>query len=229
MSITYYPDLEQGSIEWLTARLGILTASQMKHVITSSLKSANNDKSRAIMWELLSQRINAYIEESYFSDDMMRGIEDEIDAVAIYSKNYAPVDVMGFITNDKWGFTLGYSPDGLVGDNGLVECKSRNQKLQTKTIVDYVSNETIDPDFMIQCQTGLLVSEREWIDLISYCSGMPMATVRVYPDATIQAAIIVAASEFEKQLQEAMVKYNKVLSSGARLIATERKIEEEMR
>ena len=227
--ITYYPGLEQGSIEWMDARLGILTASQVKHVITPTLKSAANDKSKAIMWELLSQRITAHIEPSYWSDDMLRGIEDEIDAVSIYSKNYAQIDTMGFITNDKWGFTLGYSPDGLVGNPGLVECKSRNQKLQTKTIVDYVAADTIDPDFMIQCQTGLLVSEREWIDLISYCSGMPMATVRVYPDATIQAAIIVAASEFEKQLQEAMGKYNKVLASSARLIATERKIVEEMR
>jgi hypothetical protein len=135
---------------------------------------------------------------------------------------------VGFITNDKWGFTIGYSPDGLVGDHGQIECKSRNQKLQVRTLVDYVPDDLIDPDFMIQVQTGLLVSERDWCDLVSYSSGLPMATVRVYANAKIQDAILDAATAFEARLAVARNKFNAVLASKARLIPTERKVYQEM-
>jgi len=192
------------------------------------LKPASNDKERAHLYELLAQRITGYVEPRYISDDMLRGMEDEIEARLQYAKTYAPVQEVGFITNDKWGFTIGYSPDSLVGDDGLIECKSRNHKHQIRTLVDYVSADTIDPDYMIQCQTGLLVSERKWIDLVSYCGGLPMATVRVYPDEKIQTAIIDAASSFETRLNDAYDKYNATLLSEARLIPTKRKIIQEM-
>jgi hypothetical protein len=159
---------------------------------------------------------------------MLRGMDEEIEAVALYSKSYAPVTTVGFVTNDKWGFVLGYSPDGLVGGEGQVECKSRNQKLQIRTLVDYVSVDTIDPDFMIQAQTGLMVTERAWCDLISYCCGLPMATVRVFPDTTMQTAILDAASAFEARLAKAYHTYTRVLTSKVRLIPTERKIYQEM-
>jgi hypothetical protein len=226
--ITYHDAVEQGSAEWLALRCGLLTASEMKLIVTPTLKAASNDKERAHLYELLAQRITGYVEPRYISDDMLRGMEDEIEARLQYAKTYAPVQEVGFITNDKWGFTLGYSPDSLVGDDGLIECKSRNQKHQIRTLVDYVSADTIDPDYMIQCQTGLLVSERQWCDLVSYCGGLPMATVRVYSDEKIQAAIIDAATAFEKRLSEAHKKYEATLYSGARLIQTERKIIQEM-
>lgn len=227
--IKYHAEVTQGSEEWAALRCGILTASEMKLIVTPTLKAASNDKERAHMYELLAQRITGYVEPSYISDSMLRGMEDEIEARLQYHKTYAPVEEVGFITNDKWGFTIGYSPDALVGDDGLIECKSRNQKYQIMTLCNYVSADTIDPDFMIQCQTGLLVSERKWIDLVSYCGGLPMATVRVLPDEKIQAAIIDAATAFEKRLSEAQAKYESVVASKTtRLIPTERKIIQEM-
>jgi len=226
--ITYHDAVEQGSAEWLALRCGLLTASEMKLIVTPTLKAASNDKEKAHMWELLAQRITGYVEPRYISDDMLRGMEDEIEARLQYAKTYAPVQEVGFITNDKWGFTIGYSPDSLVSDDGLIECKSRNQKNQIRTLVDYVSADTIDPDYMIQCQTGLLVSERKWIDLVSYCGGLPMATVRVFSKPEIQDAIIEAATAFEKRLNEAHEKYEKTILLSPRLIPTERKIIQEM-
>lgn len=228
MSITYHDNVTQGSEEWLAMRCGLLTASEMKLIVTPTLKAASNDKERAHLYELLAQRITGYVEPRYISDDMLRGMEDEIDARLQYSKHYAKVTECGFITNDKWGFTIGYSPDGLVGDDGQIECKSRNQKYQIRTLCEYVSADTIDSDYMIQVQTGLLVTERKWCDLVSYCGGLPMATVRVYPDEAIQTAILAAATAFHSRLSAAYVKYEAVLASKARLIATERKIYEEM-
>lgn len=226
--IAYYADMVQGSEEWAAARCGLLTASEMHLIVTPKLKAASNDKERGHLYELLAQRITRYVEPRYISDDMLRGKDDEIDAVVLYCKTYATVYECGFVTNDKWGFTIGYSPDGLVGADGQVECKSRNQKYQIRTLVDYVSADAIDPDFMIQAQTGLMVTERSWCDLISYCGGLPMATVRVFPDATMQAAILDAARAFEARLAKAYATYEAVMASSARLLPTERKIYQEM-
>ena len=208
-------------------RCGLLTASEMKLIITPTLKPANNDKEKAHLYELLAQRITGYVEPSYISDAMLRGINDEVEASNVYHEHYAPVERVGFVTNDKWGFHIGYSPDGLVGDDGLIECKSRNQKYQLRTIIEYAADNKIDPDFMIQVQTGLLVTERKFCDLVSYCGGLPMVTVTVEPDEKIQAAIIEAATAFEARLQAAKAKYDALLASGD-MIPTERKIEQEM-
>jgi len=226
--IIYYKEMIQGSEAWHSIRCGLPTASEMKLLVTPTLKVAANEKERAHMWELLAQRLTKHVEPRYISDDMLRGQEDEIEAVALYAKTYEPIERVGFITNDRWGFTIGYSPDALVGADGLVECKSRGQKYQIQTIVDYVSADKIDPDFMIQVQTGLMVSERKWCDLISFCGGLPMATVRVYPDEKIQTAILGAVTAFEERLAIAMRKYGEVVSSSKRLIPTIRRITEEI-
>lgn len=229
--IRIYTDLIQGSDEWLAARCGLLTASEMKLIITPTLKVASNDKERAHLYELLAQRITGYVEPHYISDDMLRGQEDEWEAVRVYAENYAPVERVGFITNDKWGFTIGYSPDGLIGDDGLIECKSRRQKYQVQTIVENVLTDgaqTIPPEYAIQVQTGLLVSEREWTDFVSYSGGLPMAVIRCFPIPEVQDAILNAAAEFEARLAKKLVDYRAALESDARLIPTERRIEMEM-
>lgn len=221
--IHYHADLIQGSDEWLAARRGLLTASEMRLIITPTLKVAKNEKASAHLYELLAQRITGYVEPRYVSDDMLRGQVDEIEARALYAKHYAPVREMGFITNDEWGFTLGYSPDGLVGDDGLIECKSRRQKFQAETII---AGEMPD-EYMIQVQTGLLVTGRRWCDFISYCGGMPMVTIRVPADDAIQDAIIEAATDFELRLSKMEEAYQTSLLGG-RHIPTERRIEQEM-
>lgn len=228
MTIIYHKEMVQGSEEWAAARCGLLTASEMHLIVTPTLKAASNDKERGHLYELLAQRITRYVEPSYVSDSMLRGMDDEVEALEVYAKHYAKIERVGFVTNDKWGFTIGYSPDCLVGKDGQVECKSRNQKYQIRTLVEYVPADLIDPDFVIQVQTGLMVSERDWCDQTSYCGGLPMATVRVFPDEKVQAAILAAAQGFEARLRIAKDKFEAVLASKARLISTERKIREEM-
>ena len=150
MGITVHENLIQGSDEWLQQRCGLLTASEMKHIITPTLKVADNDKTRTHLWELLFQRLTGYVEPQYVSDDMLRGRDDEIEARMQYGKHFAPVTEIGFITNDRWGFTIGYSPDALVGDDGLIECKSRRGKYQVQTIAE----DEVPAEYMIQLQTG---------------------------------------------------------------------------
>lgn len=222
--IEYWPDVEQGSEEWHALRCGILTASEMKLILTPTLKAANNDKDRQHLYELLGQRITQYVEPRYISDDMLRGVEDEINARIEYSEHYAPVTECGFITNDFLGFTIGYSPDGLVGDYGLIECKSRRQKYQIETIL----SGKVPDEHILQCQTGLMVSGRQWLDFVSRCAGLPLFVCRVYPDQKIIDAIACAASAFEERIQIAMEKYNDWRDNQAILIDTKREVEQEI-
>jgi hypothetical protein len=225
---TYHPDLIQGSDEWRAVRCGLLTASEMKLIITPTLKIASNDKERAHLYELLAQRITKFVEPAYVSDDMLRGQEDEIMARALYHEHYHPVEGVGFVTNDKWGFLLGYSPDGLVGANGLIECKSRRQKFQVETMIECVPTHEVPTDYLIQHQTGLLVADdREWIDFISYSGGWPMIIIRVHPDHEVQDAIVNAAGAFERRLAEKHEKY-KATASAMAFLPTERRVEEEI-
>lgn len=226
--ITFHAEFDQGSEQWLQARCGLLTASEMKLIVTPTLKMASNDKERAHLFELLAQRITGFVEPQYVSDAMLRGQEDELYARAEYEKHFAPVQTCGFITNSRYGFTLGYSPDGLVGADGLIECKSRMQKHHLATLLDNVPAATCPDDFLIQCQTGLLVSERQWLDFISYCAGMHMCVIRVWPDDKVQAAILEAAAAFEARLAKRLAEYADLLASDARLVPTERRIEQEM-
>lgn len=222
--IRYYHDLIQGTDEWLKERCGLLTASEMRLIITqATLKRASNEKERAHLWELLSQRITKRPpEQPYQSQDMLRGHAEEAEARYLYGLHYAPVETCGFVTNDKWGFTIGYSTDGLVGDDGLIECKSRVAKYHVETMVDYLPNGLIPEEFRIQVQTGLLVTERAWCDFISYSNGMPMTTIRVEPDPVYQEAIIAAATGFENRLTDKLIAFGAACAADeARLIPTE--------
>lgn len=220
MTIEYFPDIVQGTDEWFEARRGLLTASEMKRIITpAKLQYASNDKERSHVYEIAAQRITGFVEAGYLGDDMIRGHEEEVLCTAAYAAKYGEVQKMGFITNDKWGFKIGYSTDGLVNADGQIENKSRCQKYQIETIID----NAMPADFLIQVQTGLLVTERSWCDFNSYCGGMPMFTIRIYPDQRVQEAIIAAAQTFEDRVKMMIDKYNMHLAMpGGRYIPTER-------
>jgi hypothetical protein len=221
--ITHHPEIIQGTDAWHKLRLGRLTASSMNAVM--SAKTLKPTKAEGHLFDLLAQRITGHVEPQFISDDMLRGQADEIEARALYARHYAPVTELGFITRDFDDFTLGYSPDGLVGDDGLIECKSRRQKYQTETIIA----GAVPIEHVLQCQAGLLISGRQWLDYVSYCAGMPMAVIRVWPDETVQAAIVEAALVFEEALADRLEAYRDALSAdGARLVATERRIETEI-
>lgn len=224
MTITYHKDLIQGSDEWYAIRCGLLTASEMKNIITpAKLQYSSNEKERTHLYEIAAQRVTKYVEPTYVSDDMLKGKENEIYAREVYSKNYAPVESVGFITNDRWGFTIGYSPDGLIGDDGSMESKSRRQKYQFETI----ATDVIPVEYSIQLQTGLLVSERKWLDFVSYHGGMPMLVKRVYPDPIVQTAILQAATIFHEKLDAVIAEFHKRVDIGS-FKMTERIIEEEI-
>jgi hypothetical protein len=122
---------------------------------------------------------------------------------------------------DDWGFRIGYSPDGLVGDDGLVEVKSRRPKKQLTTLL----SDEVPAENMAQLQCGLLVSGREWIDYISYCGGMPLYVKRVLPSDKWFTAITTAVAQFEDTAAEMVAAYQTATQGRP---ATERVVEMEM-
>lgn len=127
------------------------------------------------------------------SSDMWRGVMDEPIARAHYAEHHAPVIETGFMVLERDGVRLGYSPDGLVGGDGLIEIKSRRAKTHLTTIL----TDTVPAANMAQLQCGLLVSGREWIDYVSWCGGMPMHVIRVHPDQRWFDAITAAVEAAE--------------------------------
>ncbi|MEA5453263.1 YqaJ viral recombinase family protein [Sinomonas sp. JGH33] len=216
MTLHIYDDIEQGSEQWHAVRRGIVTASVMSQLITpKTIKPAANETSRALTMSLVAERITGYTEPTYQSDDMLRGTLCEPIARDLYSEHYEPVTRVGFMIHEADGFKLGYSPDGLVGDEGLIEIKAPRQKTHLATIL---GNE-VPLEHMAQIQTGLLVSGRDWLDFISYCGGMPLYTHRVFPDTRWFDAIKAAVKAFEKAATEMVEKY---LKSTEGLPSTER-------
>jgi predicted phage-related endonuclease len=200
---TYHNNIEQGTPEWHDLRRGVLTSTAIKTLITPTGKLADNDKTRAHVYEVAAQRINGRTEPNYMSFDMMRGHTEEILARELYGHHYAHVGQCGFITNEKLGFEVGYSPDGLVGEDGIIEIKSAKAKIQVQRMVD----GDIPTEHIAQVQTGLWVTGREWCDFISYSNGMKMMVVRVNADPAYHALIEAAAQAFEAKVRGVMLSY----------------------
>lgn len=220
--LTEYPEIEQGTDQWHEQRRGLVTASVVGKLVTSkTIKPASNDESRGLTALLVAERITGYTDPTYMNDDMVRGHMEEPRARDYYSENYAPASEIGFLVREESAWKLGYSPDGLVGDDGLIEVKSPRAKTHLRTIL---SGEV--PAFHVaQLQAGLLVTGREWIDFISWCGGMPPFVKRVLPDPRWHEAIRNACIEFELTAAQ-MVADFEALTAG--LPTTERYIEMEM-
>lgn len=189
-------DIEQGSEEWLSLRLGIPTASRFKDIVTPS----KGDKSKSYtsyMYELIAERLTGEKPDSFKNEWMERGNELEPMARASYEfLNDVIVKEVGFILNDDE--TIGVSPDGLIGDNGGLEIKSP----KSSTMVKYMLNECLPLEYKPQVMGCLWISEREWWDFIAYHPSMKMFTLRVYRDEEYISKMSNHINDFVDELNE---------------------------
>jgi putative phage-type endonuclease len=153
--------IEQGSDEWLQLRLGVATASNFDKIITSTGKeSATLDK---YALQLATEQMLIAPEPSYKNDAMIRGNDLEELAREIYQEQtFNVVDQITMFKSDCGNF--GFSPDGLVGDDGLIEIKC---PLAT-THFKYLLDNKMPSDYIQQIQAGLWISGRKWCDFVSY-------------------------------------------------------------
>jgi putative phage-type endonuclease len=157
-------NIEQGSKEWHDLRLGLVTASRVKDVMTKGRGNAPSKTAETYMYELLAELMTGEAKPFFENDAMKWGTETEPQARAMYEiKNNVNVNEVAFILSGETG-NLGVSPDGLVGDNGLIEIKCPTTITQLKR--SQSEKPYIDYYDQIQCQ--LWVSGREWCDFVSF-------------------------------------------------------------
>jgi len=203
MNAEYFYDIEQGTDEWHALRLGVLTASVAKDIITPKLKIAANQTVRSLIDKLAAERITGRPSPHFETYDMARGHTEEIIARDIYSQQIRNVDQCGFIKDG----CLGFSPDGLVGENGFIEIKSRQAKFQVNTVVQ----DCVPVEYMAQIQFGFIVSGREWCDFVQYSNGMPLFVKRVLPDQEYIDVLKEAADLCEGYIEEIIYVYNETV------------------
>jgi hypothetical protein len=181
------------------------------------LQLADSDTSTGLTYTLAAERITGFVDYVHPTWDMQRGTDDEPFARIAYAEHHAPVHEVGFMIRDLGdGVRIGYSPDGLVGEDGLIEIKSRKPKEQIRAII----SDRVPPYNMAQMQAGLLVSGRAWIDYVSYRDGLPLYVSRVYPDRAWFEAIEAAARAFETNVTVIVDQYTR---AAGRYVATERR------
>lgn len=196
-------DCIQGSPEWHAARCGIVTASRVRDILTGG----EGKTRRAYLLEIAAEKMGGSKDEGPpLTYEMQRGLELEPAVIELYGDltGNTPEAAGFFISHQNLG-GLGYSPDGLVGEDGLLEIKTRKQKLQ----VELLQKGEVPTEHMAQIQTGLLVTGRKWLDYISYNENIPPFLKRVYPDVSFQQRIIDELPLFYKEAHQIISNANK--------------------
>ncbi|MEL7937623.1 lambda exonuclease family protein [Pseudomonas delhiensis] len=191
--------IEQGSQEWLNLRLGIITCSELDCLLVNGKGQAGFGVGAfSYMDQLIGERITEEAADPFQGNrHTERGHELEGKAGEFYvTRTGAELEQVAIILNHG----IGYSPDALVGSDGLVEIKTKLPKFQVGVIL---AGE-VPKEHIAQCQGGLWASEREWIDFISYWPGMPLFIKRMYRDEAMIRTIAERVKTFYELLDERM-------------------------
>jgi putative phage-type endonuclease len=203
-------DIIQGSPEWFAARVGKVTASRVADVVAKT-KTGWGASRANYMAELIAERLTGESAPSFTNAAMQWGTEKEPDARAAYEfRTDADVVAIGFVDHEKIHMA-GASPDGLIGDVGLVEIKCPN----TSTHIDTLLGQAVPAKYITQMQWQMACTGRAWCDFVSYDPRMPEAmrlfVQRVERDkeliASLEADVTAFLAEVEKKAAELTARY----------------------
>lgn len=198
-------DIEQGSLDWHKLRYGWITASRFKDVMAKGQGKTR----KTYLHQLAAEAISDMREEGYSNEYMEWGTETEPQAREMYEfVSGNEVDQVSFIRLD--GHKIGCSPDGLIGDNGIIEIKCPKTSTQVET---YLSGK-MPTAHRAQVQGQLWIAEREWCDFVSFDPRINGTSsffrFRVFRDDEYIKDIESACFEFEAELAEVI----EVLTNG---------------
>ena len=169
-----YLDCEQGSDTWHLARRGLLTGSRLGKIITPKTGKMSAS-ARNVIADIIAEPMDPDGGgfSTYWTD---RGILMEEEAREWYEFDQGvTVEQVGMVLNGK---RLGFSPDGLVGEDGMIEIKCP----KPSTHVRYLMDGGVPDEYKAQVHGGLIICERQWCDFISYSPDFKPLLVRVVPD-----------------------------------------------
>jgi putative phage-type endonuclease len=194
---------EQTSQEWFDARLGVPSASNFDQIIT--VKGEPSKQKTKYLYKLAGEKVSGRIEDVYQNGVMLRGVEMEAEARQLYELiTGSSVQQVGFCVTEGEAI-YGASPDGMVGEHGLIEIKCP----LVSTHVGYLLENVLPSDYYQQTQGQLLVTGRKWCDFVSYYPGLKPLIVRVEPDKKFQKALEAELVKFCTELNEVINKIRK--------------------
>lgn len=194
-----YDKIEQGTPEWFKIRQKKMTASHGQAI------GNNGAGLKTYIYELVSEHYSSAEKEHFTNEHTERGNELEPVARALYEMETGnKVEEVGFIEMSEYA---GASPDSLVNKDGGLEIKCVEDKKYFKMLMG-----ELDPikDYDWQVQMSLLVSERDWWDLLIYNPNYEknMIIKRIYPDKEKQDKLKIGLASGEKIIKELIDKYN---------------------
>lgn len=189
---------EQGSDLWHRYRRGRPTASAFERIITAKRWEPSSARF-AYHRELLTEMALDISLDQVTTQAMQSGHDWEPKARAAYEfDNGVDVEPVGFCTTDDG--RIGASPDGFVGDEGLLELKC---PFKPDVHMGYVLKpESLQEEHFVQTQGQLYVTGRKWTDLISYHWGLPMVSLRILPHPEFQQKLDRALKDFLRELAD---------------------------
>jgi putative phage-type endonuclease len=171
--------MEQGTEEWFRVRMGKITASNFATAMAKGRGGGESKTRTTLMHRLIAERLTNEPQETYRNGAMEWGTETEPAARDYYGAiNDCIVKQVGFVEHTEY---IGCSPDGMVGDDGLLEIKCPN----SATHIGYILADKLPACYKAQVQGQLWVTKRKWCDFVSYdprVSKRPYWSTRVERD-----------------------------------------------
>jgi len=185
--------MEQRTPEWFSARIGKATASRIADIVAKT-KSGYSTSRANYMAELICERLTGMQGASFSSAAILWGIEKEPEARAAYEDAVGQLVVeTGFIPHSSIAMS-GASPDGFVGDDGLVEIKCP----LTATHIDTLLDQNVPKKYVTQMQWQMACTGRKWCDFVSFDPRMP-ENMRTFIKRVERDDAVIA--EFEKEVK----------------------------
>ncbi|MDC0183035.1 YqaJ viral recombinase family protein [Nitrosomonadales bacterium] len=190
----------QGTQEWLKKRLGKITSSTIHKIMSSKENSSTRTR---LMQDLIFERISGSPTKNIVTAPMARGLELESEARKAYELQNEIVILSGFIEHPTIK-DAGASPDGLIGDDGLIEIKCLNKKSHEEII----RKQVLPRQYYIQIQFQLACTQRLWCDFVAYHpdADKPLYVQRIKPEIKLIKEIhekaLVFISEVEEKYRE---------------------------
>ncbi len=188
-------DMPQSSDEWLRARMGIPTASMFATVLANGKDGGDSKTRKKYIYQLAGEIITDEPMQSYSNAHMERGkvMEDEARSFYAFMQDAEPQSV-GFVRNGA----MGCSPDSLIGDDGVLEIKTKLPELLIETIF----KDKFPAEHVAQCQGALLVTGRQWIDICVFWPKMPPFIKRAYRDEDYLKRLSIEIERFNDELAQ---------------------------
>ncbi len=208
----------QGSAEWHQARLGKVTASKVADVMART-KSGYAATRANYAAQLIIERLTGQPTESFTNDAMRWGTEKEPEARRAYAfRTDNDVAEVGFVDHAAISMA-GASPDGLIGDDGLLEIKCPN----TATHLDTLQTGAPPAKYVSQMLWQMACTGRQWCDFVSYDPRLPedfrIFIARVERDddaiAQMETEVVAFLAEIDARINELNARYGAQMKDAA--------------